>query len=316
MAFSVTMHIGAYVSTCACMMYCLSILCTCISLPLLYKGLLQEVPELYLDSSGSSSYHFIHKTVQEFMAALYVSSLPPDKRAELIMTPNMTMVAPFTAGLTKLQSQDDMESFITFQREGGDLLVETLHWLFEAHDPDLVLKCMGDGEQELILNEAILDPFDCYVLGYCFANSGQPRDFRVFNCTMSGECMKMLAEVENGRAFDYMKVIDFYGNGMGDQGAMEIGEPHSTGLQLEATTWGNQNSNYLAWGSNFVASVPMPSHKCLYYIVQNWKNWTYLVWVGEWRHCSGLGDTSALAKYKLLHCNSISIYMYDYCRLA
>ena len=125
------------------------------AVPMLYTGLLQEVPELYLESSGSSSYHFLHKTVQEFMAALHVSSLPPGDRAEFVRTSfgesNMRMVVRFMAGLTKFQSQDDMEGVLAFQKEGGERLVESLHWLFEAHDPGLVHKCMGDREWTLKL---------------------------------------------------------------------------------------------------------------------------------------------------------------------
>ena len=194
--------------------------------PLLYTGLLQEVPELYLESSGSSSYHFIHKTVQEFMAALYVSSLPPGERAEFVRTSfgksNMTMVVRFMAGLTKLQSQDDIQSISAFQEEGGRELLESLHWLFEAHDPDLIQKCMGDREWKLVLTLTTLDP---YVLGYCITNSRQPWSLKLGWSSINAECMKMLTVVEKGRAFDYIKSIDFTSNhALGDQGAIVLGE--------------------------------------------------------------------------------------------
>ena len=35
-------------------------------------GLLQEVPQLYHNRKGSTSYNFLHLTVQEFLAALYI----------------------------------------------------------------------------------------------------------------------------------------------------------------------------------------------------------------------------------------------------
>eukprot|EP00731_Ephydatia_muelleri_P038402 Em0748g2a len=166
------------------------------------------VQELYLESSGSPSYHFLHKTVQEFMAALHVSSLPPGERAEFVRTSfgksNMTMVVRFMAGLTKLQSQDDIEGVLAFQKKGGCRLVESLHWLFEAHDPGLVQKCMGDREWTLELVQGTLNPFDCYVVG--------------------GQSMKMLMMVEKGRAFDYIKTMDLQGNEeLGDEGAIVLG---------------------------------------------------------------------------------------------
>ena len=171
------------------------------------------------------------------MAALHVSSLPPSERAKFLMTysigkSNMTMVGRFVAGLTKLQSQEDVECVIECHKEGGRVLIETLHWLFEAHDPDLVLKCMEDRQWDMRLNEEPLDPFDCYVLGYCFAASRQPRNFRVFNCSMRGECMKMLTVVESGRAFDYINIIDFYRNFMGHEGAIALGKRTRTWYEV------------------------------------------------------------------------------------
>ena len=198
------------------------------AVPMLYTGLLQEVPELYLESSGSSSYHFLHKTVQEFMAALHVSSLPPGDRAEFVRTSfgesNMRMVVRFMAGLTKFQSQDDMEGVLAFQKEGGERLVESLHWLFEAHDPGLVHKCMGDREWTLKLGGVTLDPFDCYVLGYCIANSRQPWNLVLWECSISGQGMKMLMMVEKGGALDYIKTMDLERNKeLGDEGAIVLG---------------------------------------------------------------------------------------------
>ena len=178
------------------------------------------------------------------MAALYVSSLPPGERAEFVRTSfrksNMTMVVRFMAGLTKLQSQDDIQSISAFQEGRGDVLVESLHWLFEAHDPDLIQKCMGHREWKLELIGLLgptLDPFDCYVLGYCIANSRQPWSLELEGCSITAECMRMLTVVEKGRAFDYIKSIYLYGNEeLGDQGAIVLGElSHITHIQMELT---------------------------------------------------------------------------------
>ena len=198
------------------------------AVPMLYTGLLQEVPELYLESSGSSSYHFLHKTVQEFMAALHVSSLPPGERAEFMRTSigesNMTMVVRFMAGLTKFQSQDDIELPLAFQKKGERELLESLHWLFEAHDPGLVQKCMGHREWTLQWQGENLDPFDCYVLGYCIANSRQPWNLSLWERSINGQCVKMLMMVEKGRASDYIKTIHLYRNDkLGDEVAIVLG---------------------------------------------------------------------------------------------
>ena len=134
----------------------------------MYTGLLQEVPELYLESSGSFSYNFLHKTVQEFLAALYLSALPPGEMDEFVRSSfgegSMRMVMRFMAGMTKFQSQEDMESILALQKQGEESLLESCHWLFEAHDPGLVQKCMKDREWKLVLVSTTLDPFDCCVL--------------------------------------------------------------------------------------------------------------------------------------------------------
>ena len=194
---------------------------------MLNTGLLQEVPELYLDSCGSSTYHFLHKTVQEFMAALHVSSLPPSERAEFVKTSihmgNMAMVVRFMAGLTKLTSQDDVDGVLAFQKEGDKKLIESLHWLFEAHDPGLVQKCMGGKEWSLEVS-VNLDPFDCYVLGYCITQSRQTWNLILTGCSIDEECIKMLMMVENGRAFDNIKTIYIDENEeLGDKGAIVLG---------------------------------------------------------------------------------------------
>ena len=183
------------------------------------------------------------------MAALYVSSLPPGERAFFVRTSfgksNMTMVVRFMAGLTKFQSHDDIECILAFQKEGREMLVESLHWLFEAHDPDLIQKCMGDREWELELVGTTLEPYDCYVLGYCIANSRQPWNLKLMDSPINAECMKMLKEVEKGRAFDYIKSIINLDDKLDDQGAIVLGELRAklsqmkwTRMQMELTLFG------------------------------------------------------------------------------
>ena len=169
------------------------------------------------------------------MAALHVSSLPPRARAKFVRTSfhasNMTMVVRFMAGLTKFQSQVDIQNILALT---GDIHVlvcfEFIHWLFEAHDPDLVQKCMVNKECTLLpSNINYLDPFDCYALGYAIANSRKPWNLILKRCSINGECLKMLTVVEKGRAFHYLKSIDLEGNDtLGDEGAIVLGEHEYT----------------------------------------------------------------------------------------
>ena len=100
------------------------------------SGLLKKVPQLYLGSSSTASYNFIHKTLQEFLTAWHVSSLPSlEQRAfvrDALTNPNMVMTVWFMAGLTKFQtSPEDVGGFadIVISLETGykGRLIENLH---------------------------------------------------------------------------------------------------------------------------------------------------------------------------------------------
>ena len=58
-------------------------------------GFMQSVPELHISSGVSVSYNFLHLTIQEFLAAYYLS-------LQAISLPSAGSVAKFLAGITKL----------------------------------------------------------------------------------------------------------------------------------------------------------------------------------------------------------------------
>ena len=47
-----------------------------------HLGLMQEVPQLYTEGRASS-YHFIHLTLQEYLAAIHISQLPAHEQTRL-----------------------------------------------------------------------------------------------------------------------------------------------------------------------------------------------------------------------------------------
>ena len=68
-------------------------------------GLIQEVPQLYTEGRASS-YHFIHLTLQEYLAAVHISQLPAHEQARLfqehVNSGHFKMTMRFLAGHTKL----------------------------------------------------------------------------------------------------------------------------------------------------------------------------------------------------------------------
>ena len=70
-------------------------------------GLMQCVPELYVDQGAVVSYNFLHLTLQEFLAAYHVSLMPDDMQIEHFLKAVNSMMMEFTAGLTKLDFKEE-----------------------------------------------------------------------------------------------------------------------------------------------------------------------------------------------------------------
>ena len=65
---------------------------------------------------------------------------------------------------------DDSASVVSF---------DTLHWLFEAQDNDVIANVLGSSDIQPPTGYGTVTPFDCFVLGYCVSHS---------NCTWKVSC--------------------------------------------------------------------------------------------------------------------------------
>ena len=142
-------------------------------------GLMQCVPELYVDQGTVVSYNFLHLTLQEFMAAFHVSIMTSDMQIEHFSSvENTSMLLAFTAGLTKLNYEE--EKLVIFRRFTIDGInkMSFLHWLFESQNTTLLQDLCNDSIQ---VNNAVFDigsrgKFEYYVLGYCVSQSNSKWD--------------------------------------------------------------------------------------------------------------------------------------------
>ena len=193
-------------------------------------GLMQCAPELYIDEGATVSYHFLHLTVQEYLAAFHLSQQPVDEQIDHFkkymkyMKSSQTYPPPLTLNtLQPLEKQTDrfrknctgkdeqanahlqmvlrflsgMTKFINYEDEMlktlcvkesdqhnpssdiQEVTFDTLHWLFEAQDNDVITKLLGSSDVRLYKpcghekNKYmyIVKPFDCFVLGYCVSHS-------------------------------------------------------------------------------------------------------------------------------------------------
>ena len=131
-------------------------------------GLMQEVPQLYTEE-GASSYHFIHLTLQEYLAAVHISQLPAHKQTRLFQehfnSGQFKMTMRFLAGLTKLENiPPDMMR---------DTKLNYFHFLFEAKDISMTTRTLGSDEMN-VKSRYSWTPLDYYVTGHTISNSNCP----------------------------------------------------------------------------------------------------------------------------------------------
>ena len=169
-------------------------------------------------------YQFLHRTVQEFLAARYASELPENDRLSFFkkQVANFDTVAVFLAGLTKLtgpvyqQYFDGEISFSLLESELPDcsvapfcfselpeshsqnvfhgrlLFLQHLHAVYEAQNIELcrvLPKCVEN--QEIDMNGIHLSPFYCRVLAYCLINSDCCwKSLDLHKCRLSDFCLQ------------------------------------------------------------------------------------------------------------------------------
>ena len=130
-------------------------------------GLMHGVRELYGGKDGQLSYHFMHLTLQEFLAAYHISQLPPDTQQQVIKghvdTGHLTVAVRFFFGLTKSNpfTTSLISHHITSQQRSGSPSV--FHWVYEGGD---VGELAEPDETVEVSSLYAWSPLDYYVLGH------------------------------------------------------------------------------------------------------------------------------------------------------
>ena len=142
-----------------------------LSRELVTLGLIQGVESLAL-LKKSVSFNFLHLSIQELLAAFYISKLSPSEQVEVFHTmfgqPRFAAVFRFYAAFTKLEAEGIREIISKIAKDSGNKsqMLYLLHGLYEAQDLSL---CQFVGSQlggGLNLGFTPLNPVDCLSAGY------------------------------------------------------------------------------------------------------------------------------------------------------
>ena len=129
-------------------------------------GLMQEVPQLYTEGRASS-YHFIHLTLQEYLAAVHISRLPAHEWTRLLREHvnrgHFKMTMRFLAGRTKLAN---IPPNITM-----DTKLNCFRFLFEAKDISTTTRTLGSDKMMDVRSHYSWTPLDYYVTGHVISHS-------------------------------------------------------------------------------------------------------------------------------------------------
>ena len=179
-------------------------------------GLMQCVPELYVDEVAAESFNFLHLTLQEYMAALHLSEQPIEEQIAVFQkyrqsgfiyrmldksNSHFRIVVRFLAGLRKFvgYSTSSIKSLLTDNKRLSymsapsskiQISLDGLHLIFEAQDTSNVCEAIGTSVASVGELERVTS-FDCFVLGYCVSHSNCPWEIDLSSCGIGDEEVEM-----------------------------------------------------------------------------------------------------------------------------
>ena len=169
----------------------------------------------------SRSYHFLHLSIQEVLAAKFMATKLRHKEQntvkefeKLFDQPRFYAVFRYFAAITKLENPE-IKKFVLqvaknqIKTRGKDKsrdsmfgytpqpqFVTLIHCLFEAHDSDLCKEVVQQLDSELNLDGTSLNSTDCLSLGY-FLTYCQQFHVSLAGCSIDGKGCKMLFRQRN-----------------------------------------------------------------------------------------------------------------------
>ena len=151
-------------------------------------GLMQEAPQLYTEGS-TASYHFIHLTLQEYLAAVHISQLSAHEQTRLfrehVNSGHFIMTMRFLAGRTKLAN---IPPNIT-----TDNTINYFHFWYEAKDISITTRTLSSDEM-VVRSSYSWTPLDYYVTGHAISHSNCPWRLYFRSSSIDDEKFKLFCQ--------------------------------------------------------------------------------------------------------------------------
>ena len=168
-----------------------------------HMGFMNASAELYLGRRASVSYNFLHLTLQEFLAAFYVSQLPANEQKMMFERysgknpfSHMDVMWKFMAGLTGFKDVGwELVQSRRGRRRDGRVRPILLQCLYEAQDEVACEFALGGSKVTFHPVGNIvqhLTGFDYFALGYCVAVSKCTWELNFYNKGLGAEIVEML----------------------------------------------------------------------------------------------------------------------------
>ncbi len=175
---------------------------------LLCFGLLQSARSL-LPVGHGLSFHFAHLTIQEFLAALHLATLPNEEKLKVVKanarsdSDPFDMVWRFTFGLASRHSGSHIDKVICLDDGLMDLfplahnrgVLVLCRVAFEALDPRFSTQVCKLYEHKLL--HYFLIPFDCVACFYVFRHTEKCDDLviEIMDCAINDKLLKELTDI-------------------------------------------------------------------------------------------------------------------------
>ena len=179
-------------------------------------GLMQAV-ESFVAMGKSTTYHFLHVSIQEFCAAKYISTLPNiddhiGSFQKLTDSPRLWPILEFYSMITKLADEKIRTFLISLPTES--VAVSQCRCLYEAQDASL---CPLLGIQTISIKFARYSIPDLMAVSYFISHSSTVICLQLIGCNITATGAKVLADGLKG-SNSSIKQLDLNLNSVGDSG--------------------------------------------------------------------------------------------------